>query len=309
MSNKHAGKSMVDRANEIIAAWESEDKPGDVRVEKMTLTPELAAQWLREYQYGGQRAVNRRRVETIKETIKPGLFEQSEVRICYVGDRGYLTNGQHRCVAVLESNIPVPVVVVRRLLSTDEEVARDFSAHDVRTSVRSYGDTYNAHHLTDETGLSSTNVQRVATGAAFIEAGFRVGEVTRSAEVRVGLVREWAPAGQTYFDAMAGGSTRLVRTMGTAPVGAVGLLTCRYCPDEAVPFWRSVALNDNLSPGTPAHTLLRFLLDHKIYSGNYPYAVRAVAHCWNTHQAGRSLSFLKIVNPNGPVVVNGTPYK
>jgi hypothetical protein len=285
------------------------DKPGDVRMETMLLTPEIAARWLHDYTYDGQRSVRRARVEAIKDLITRGLFGLSEVRICYVADDGYLTNGQHRLHAIVELGVPVQVIVVRRFCANLEEVANDYSTHDARFSNRTYGDIYQAHNLDDETGLTPPQVQKVASAAAFINADFQEYRATRVAEVRVALVRDWAQAAGAFFEAIAGASAGVKKKLSTAPVFAVALVTFRHSPDEAAVFWQRVAANDRLEPGTPEHSLLRWLDDNQITSSNYNRVVRISAAAWNASYEGRHLTLLKVVNPTAPVTIKGSPYR
>lgn len=291
-----------------IVRLTTDDKPGDVRTERMRLTPEVAAQWLQQYTYDNQRAVRAKRVEHIKEMIQKGIFDLSEIRICYVGERGYLTNGQHRMHAVIQMGVSVDVIVTRRFCSTMEEVALDYATHDARPAIRSYSDIYQAHDLDEETGLTPAQVRILASAAAYVAANFHQMDVTRSAEARVDLVRSWAPAGRAFFQAISPGSAGMKKKLSTGAVLGVALATFHYCPDKAEPFWSRIASNDRLEPGTPEHSIYRWLDENIITASVYNRVTRSVAAAWNAYHDGRPLTLIKVPNPTASVVIRGTPF-
>src|SRR3712207_331649 len=72
-------------------------------VEIVEITPEIAEKWLHDYSYHGQRPIVKGQVDFLAFEMAAGRFETSEMRLVHVGDRIFLTNGQHRLRAVIAS--------------------------------------------------------------------------------------------------------------------------------------------------------------------------------------------------------------
>src|SRR3982074_1534378 len=82
----------------------------DLDLEIMTITPELAQEWLD--RGGNNRKVTRRRIETMSAAIQRGEWQLTGEAI-KLDDEGRLRDGQHRLHAIVQAGIPVRSVVAR----------------------------------------------------------------------------------------------------------------------------------------------------------------------------------------------------
>lgn len=84
---------------------------GQITARTLTITPELAKEWLDSYNTGNYRNYSKRTAEKITEAIKRGEWMLNGEPIIF--DRmGVLADGQHRLGAICDADIPVQALVV-----------------------------------------------------------------------------------------------------------------------------------------------------------------------------------------------------
>lgn len=279
------------------------------RAEIVTVTPAVAAVWLERMHFPNQRTVRERHVEYLAEEIKAGRFRLSTLDIRECGDRDYLVNGQHRLHAVVRAGRAVEFAVVRRRVSDFEEAARDYATFD-RGMVRTHTDGLLGYGLTAETGLTAKQLGRLSSCAPFIVGGFRSfsRNTVASTQARAEFIRAWVGPALHACSVIGESNLERVRKLYNGPCYSVALVTFRYAPERAETFWGRVAANDGLHQGDPEMALIEFTAGRAMYSGRQSYTARAVATCWNAAYQGRSLRHVKVMDPNAPIRIAGTPY-
>lgn len=98
------------------------------RVDIVKLTPEKAAEWLATSTLN--RKLRERSLDAYAREMDAGRWHLSPDAIAF-DDHGHMTNGHHRCTAVIRSGVPIEVIVVHSgvsmadsLMSTDAGVSR-----------------------------------------------------------------------------------------------------------------------------------------------------------------------------------------
>lgn len=80
----------------------------------MTITPELAAQWLESSQGNprfAKKLYDNKKAETIATDIRNGNWHQGSNAIC-LDSNGHLVEGHHRCEGIVRAGIPVTALVI-----------------------------------------------------------------------------------------------------------------------------------------------------------------------------------------------------
>lgn len=279
------------------------------------MTPTLAQSWLEQYRYPHQRPLRPHRVSVLAQEMRAGRFALTTIDLRTIENTGqtFLINGQHRLHAIIEAGLEIPMVVVRHRVDSMEAVARDYAVFDTH-SKRSHKDALQAYDLTEETGLTLSQLRILGQTAPFLLSGFRISAVRReslgqSPVERIDFIRAWANTAVLAFTSIGAAEHRRVNRIYNAGTFAVALVTMRYQPDKAERFWRRVAANDGLRQGEPEMKLVEYLTDYRAYNSRDPRLPRAVAACWNAAYEGRSLRLIKVNDPNGPIRIAGTPFK
>ena len=128
-------------------------------LEIMTITPELAQEWLD--RGGANRKITRRRVEAMAAAIQRGEWRLTGEAI-KLDDEGRVRDGQNRLSAIVEAGIPVRSVVARGV--TEEA----FDVMDTGRS-RTAADVLHIHGYPSQNALAAA-----ARGLMFIERYGRV---------------------------------------------------------------------------------------------------------------------------------------
>lgn len=102
-------EAMFKRHEGGVAVMEKE-MPNDARIE--FIAPQTAQNWLDNQ--GPNRRLNKERVARLADAIRRGEWQMNGESIKF-DTAGKLLDGQHRLAAIVEANIPVPMLVVRNL--------------------------------------------------------------------------------------------------------------------------------------------------------------------------------------------------
>lgn len=281
--------------------------------ELIDLTPEIAKKFLSDYHFPGQRALKDGVVRKYTRQILLGDFEPSEIRLFHLGDRVFMTNGYHRCHAVIQAGKAIRANVYHRTVNDFQSVVMDYVRVDGQAR-RNRRDKEGAAGLIEESGLNARQYEALSAGISHMLSGYlHAGNATRvqesiTDEMRFKAIREWIPEGRTFWGAAEGAQVSLTQAFTRLAVPAVAIVTFRYQPEKAFEFWSSVAQNDGLRKGLPAHTLIDFLHRHKAEGAAKSFYSRSVATAWNAFYEGRPLSLIKVINPSAPMKISGTPY-
>ncbi|BCM89036.1 hypothetical protein IAD21_00879 [Abditibacteriota bacterium] len=245
------------------------------------VTPEEAKRILEEYRYPGQR--NLRPLSVARWARRSALdrWETHAIRICYIGARGYLTDGQHRLNGIVASGVGQWFVVIEKQCADEYEVARDYNGSP-NGDGRTQADELRASAIEQE--LELVKGQRAAyTGAInMINTEFHHAPSTYlnwkdPVELQNGM-REHVHEFALYWEAVRGGRTNWLKWSGVTAVGLITFSIDRHKADE---FWRELA-----SDQTNWGSVRGFQRDLDRIYGTKPlpsqqYIARMAAAVWN----------------------------
>jgi hypothetical protein len=281
--------------------------------EILEVGPELAAQWLQDCSFHGQRPISERHLRYLSNEMFQGRFATSQIRMVHVGNRAMITDGQHRLNAVIRTGLPQKFVVYH-LIAPDENAAAEDYTHTDIGKKRDQFSMFTATDMVRECGMNSTDFRAYMASLQHIVGSFEYESLAGQNPLLASFATMkhhaalWTPEALQYIETInaAKGSHR--RLLMRSSVFSVAMVTIRYQPAMALPFWQSIARDDGLRRGTPAHTLLRFLINTpsgKITSKVY---VRRVAAGWTAEYENRNLRLLMVKDPGAPIYIAGTPY-
>lgn len=250
---------------------------------RVTLTPLMAASLLAKNQ-ANNRQISRMHVEAITADILAGRWQYNGQPIC-IASNGALLNGQHRCLAVVESQKPIDVLVVYGL------PPETFATIDANQRTRSAADVMHIAGCTNTRTLAA--VARLRTRWSEDDGLYGNGKNATSAELlelqrhdpSLAAAVEWTHA------------TKDRSKVAPPSVTAFAYwLFARLDKAMAEKFIDAVASGEMLKSGTPTHTLFRKLQDCKatrLYTSHddkLAYFIKA----WNAARRGNELLFLRL---------------
>ena len=263
------------------------------------ITPEIAKQWLVKFRYEGQRALSQAHVCFLADQIEAGRLRFSSLRLTgYPGDelgadgkpkmRWFLTNGQHRLKAVIESGQAVRFGVERVKVATYADVARDYAEQD-NIRNRSANDSFVALGIGEREDLLKSQVNALHRAVRVIASDFSLTNKNLPAlKSRVALgeaMAPWLPFAVEFFKAIE--NTPNESLLIHAPVMAPALATFEAVPEMAIEFWATIAADDGLRAGDARRTLLYFLRETERRERGL--LLLGVAHCWAAFCEGRDI--------------------
>lgn len=286
-----------------------------------TIDPATAARALSECALGIQKHrtdSGSLHIKRFAEALKRGFWTDfSQISFGVTPDgRHYLLNGYHRLSALVEFGRPALFNVVTIECADEKEVLSWYARFDRPTLVRmrSDADAMNAIGFASSLGVSRNVARSLWRAIPIILNGMkpvRLGDIKIKVEMSVLEVRAeaamaWKKEIALYDAVIASvvGETFRRKLMSPSVV-AVALQTIRHAETKAVEFWTAVAKNDGLRAGTPAHTLVRTLMDRTFRGGDEDNLI-VPALAWNALYEGRKLSIIK-AGAAGPLRIAGTP--
>lgn len=277
------------------------------------LGPNEAAQIIEHWVFPRQRTVRPRRVLHLARLMRNGEFAPSEIKVAILPDgRHMLLNGQHRVRAVVESGCTILVGLTTIHVEDQAMVEMLYSAED-RQGPRTINDIFIGLGLDDKLSFSRPLVNRAGAALRVIASGF---DSSRNSNFQVSDIRrgdlivEWADTIRRWDEVIGSpghtrGSSNRVNVSG---VMSVGLVTFRYQPIIAMPFWKAVRDDSGLIKGTTERRMVDYITrDMDATSCQPATAARSVAAIWNAHFKGRG--GISRPAPTGvPITIAGTPY-
>jgi hypothetical protein len=284
-----------------------------VETESVEIDPDLASVIFAEcHEYEFQREPDKRRVAQYALAMKRHQFEVADIKIHHCQGRQYLTDGQHRLLAVLHSGATV-LQNVCRLYTNDFEVVRLAFQNTDNGYSRSLGQRLKATDIGSTTGLGERQNRAFASAVLVLMDGFRstspaskLNPFYREPAQRAVIMTAYTEEARKYMAAITG--TSFFFKAERAAVFALGLVTYRYQPEAAARFWPRVAMNQALELET-GEWHLRSLLENPNSKKMRPNELaRRVAICWNAYFEQEPLKKLIIKNLELPISISGTPY-
>ena len=287
-----------------------------LRVE--SITPEKADEYLA-CNYAHNRPRRQHHVLFLANEMRHGRFmSTAEIHLMFRNGEPVLVNGQHTCAAIIEYGKPVTVTVRKTIAKDAGQIALAYAfGHDTGLR-RSFSDAVGAYNLAETVGLSTTQVNALATAIRHIKSGFDKDRAGGQAVLNISpadvveYIYEWAGDAKILFNVVSrcdGNISRLLEKRGAL---SVAIVTIRYQPEKALEFWRGIAMPDGLAWTDPRMTARRKLEESKSKAsvhGITPWRLsRQLARCWNAFYRDEPLSQVKVSDDQAPMVLLGTPY-
>ncbi len=263
------------------------------------ITPELAKSWLVRFRYDGQRTLSRAHVCYLVGQIEAERLRFSSLRLTgYPGDekgadgkpkmRWFLTNGQHRLEAVIESGQAVRFGVERVKVATYADVARDYAEQD-NIRNRSASDSFVAMGVGEREDLLKSQVGALHRAVRIIASDFSLTNknlpMLKSRVALAEVIEPWLAPAVEFFKAIENSPNAALLLH--APVMAPALATFGAAPETAIEFWATMAADDGLRAGDARRTLLYFLRETERRERGL--LLLGVAHCWAAFCEGRDI--------------------
>jgi hypothetical protein len=284
-----------------------------IDTEVREVNADLAREWLSTSAFDGQRNVKWRNVEALSNRHETGDFFPGNLTMVRVQEGPWrITDGQHRLSVVAKTGIPALFTIARYIVASEDDLRRIYMRTDWSAGARSQRDAMRAHDLSGLTGLPIAQANHLASAMTMLATGFEMAHGTRhiplTPDQREDAALAWGEYAVLFYAAIAGADLPMSNRLCSSAIMAMGLVTIRHTGGTGEDFWRQVADNDGLAKGSPAHTLVQYLL---LTAGRRPLqhvVARSVASCWNAHATGRRLSHIRPTDPALPIAIRGTPF-
>lgn len=284
-------KSAVVERNRMLS-WLQEhiaDGMAAPLTETVTLTPVLAGLLLE--LNDGNRPISAVNLDRIKRDILAGRWEFNGDTISVSRD-GFLNNGQHRCRAVVETNVAVKVIMVfgvsrRSRMTVDQGAARTVG-----------------HYMAM---LGHTDANVLATVGSYVWQYKEYGRISRQADTRP-TKSEVLLAVEHYKDIpdslravpFKGGSVFAMRSVIAFCHWAIAQ---RAGSVEADAFINRLLKGNNLPEGDPILYCRNRLLEmRKDAAGNANDRIELIFKTWNAHRRGERVKRIMLGNDKLPAL-------
>jgi hypothetical protein len=284
--------------------------------ETVTVTPEMAENWLNHSLYERQRRraewhVNRLAIEMKKGRFMPG----TQIHFGVLNGMNKLVNGQHTLAAIVRSRIPIDLSILYTPVQSEDDLGHLYGRHD-RHRGRTPHDAFLGLGMADKLELAEQEVNALGTALRYILNDFRRPSVHTNVEVATSVdfvaeaMDEWMIPARYYFECIREARHGMKGAFRRGPVASVGLVTMRYQEERAREFWGGAAQDDALHRLDPRRALNAFLLANSSGRGDPVTYIRNIATAWNKFYDDGTLHFLRPsdVGKIG-VTIKGTPYK
>lgn len=283
------------------------DAPKFLREGKIWISPEQAEYILENCFYEGQKPRSKTGTAHIDGLVGKMRRREKMTIITFgvVGSRVMLMDGYHRMGAVAKLGESREFVVHFQDCVDIVDFRLKYSAFDLREDVRlrSRGHALNETGFRETMGLSTAKVANSVLAAAELIAYGVNGRPGADAKIVAELydldakqeqARKWRKEGAVWDKIVSWASGDLKTKMLLPPVTAVALVTLRHQKERAVLFWTSVAKNDGLRSGTPAHTLVKELMSEKTKLSRSATRFLLPARAWNAYFEKRSAGHFQL---------------
>jgi hypothetical protein len=272
-----------------------------MKTELVTVTPEMAMQWLEQFKLEGQRQIRKPVVARYAQMMLTGEWRPgTQIALSANGDgHTYLINGQHRLSAVIESGTSQVFAVLTR--DENIEQARMSYQYDDLQSRRSVYDAVRVSGLSDKTGISDVDIRVLASAVICIATKF-VTTGTVNPSKRKELILEWEETFKNYRLLLSrvgitrNRADRFTIVSNRTPIVASAIYTLRYQREIAENFWQTVFAPENISSKSPEVKLREFLIAYRDKSGGQQsrrMQINAIARTWAAAYMGYEIKQIK----------------
>ena len=275
-------------------------------MESTTVTPEMAKQLL-EKSPDYQRKIRKSAVATYARMMRNGQWESESV---LQTSQGFLVDGHHRLLAVIEAGVPVNFVIVTH--NGNDDPMKRYKTID-QNMPRSLRDVSRVEYAQSESDSVMTMTDRSDLGAAasILESRFFKQPVKLSNLEKLACTHVWEDEYLRYTEIVG---LQFDNHLISAPYIALACVTLRYQPELAYSFWYGVVTGETDSMTRPHAQLRRFILttDRKSISNGgggvaQKYRTATSINCWNHHYRSEAIKQLKTPDIAN-LKIEGTPY-
>lgn len=277
-----------------------------------SVTPEKAAEFLKA-NYAKNRKLRPSWVSYLAREMHEGRFmSTAEIHIMYRNGEPSMVNGQHTCSAIIAYGKPVRVTVRKTYTTEAGQIAMAYAFGHDNGIRRTFSDGMNAYNLTEQTGLPSDALNRVAGAIRFMRMGFNqenASGVKDSLAEMVNLVLAFVPTFKMFNAFTMPCERNLLKRLRIRSVLSVGLLTFYYQPDKAGDFWSQVSRPDVLPWNDARVTARRYIETDNVAEHLAEGALsRKIARCWKAFNEDEPLRNTTRTDPSSMISIFGTEY-
>jgi hypothetical protein len=284
-----------------------------------------AARWLETMKYEHQRTIRKHHVEELAEEMRRGKFVPgTQIRIASYQGRMMLVDGQHRLAAVVASGLPQTFTILEVEAKSEAEVAWMYGYTDIGMR-RTASDLYSALELTEEFGISRTDVNNLSAAVIFMASGCLRNKSGNSPIHRddvVSYMRTYAPYMKQYVELIFQCDTRMRNASTRAASLSIALLSLRFSLPYAesrgepsvVEFWRGVIFDDGIQIGDARKVANRHLLGSTMLGNGIvgaattpAYSSRYLVKCFQAYMERREIKQTKVFDAQAPIDMHGVP--
>lgn len=259
------------------------NRPPAPSVEIVKVTPELATEWLGKNIHN--RSIRKTVVEKYARDMSNGAWLLNGEAIKFAAD-GTMIDGQHRCLAVVESSATVEMLVIRGLVSESQDT---MDAGSRRTA----SDMLHLHGHINSSTLAST----ASKVSVYLRAGgrydSRAGTGVTNHEISDLITR----------DPLLVSSVEYAKHARTSLLSPSTLAFCwwvlmRIDAEDAEEFFRGLVHGDELLRTNPVLVLRNRLADLRASTARTPerVLVALVFKAWNAYRERRQISLIRFTS-------------
>jgi hypothetical protein len=238
-------------------------------------------------------------IAVLADIMKRGdWLEDTQLEFARFKDLLWVTNGVHRSCAHV---------------ATEDEFKALFYKFDTNTRGRTEIQILGVVGFADSLGVSREVAAALYKAVTVIQQGFvfdktrRDPVFSRVADRRLAAARAWAKEAVLFDKCIKEADTKLRKKLLNAGPTAVALVTLRYQPERAEPFWTGAAKDDGLRTGDPRKTLIKDMFTRHMNVGSAQQSCAAPALAWNAWFRGENRKIIK-VSDRTEVLIDGTPF-
>lgn len=260
---------------------------GCVLTEVVTLTPELAVEML--HNNPDNRFIRPIKLQQIASDIRAGRWTFNGEPVL-ISKEGYLNDGQHRCSAVVEANMPIEVLVV---FGVDRESRTTVD----QGAARGAGDYMSMAGIPNATVVAAIGRFLIAYERSDGKSVSGANAVTNS-EIVNRYSHDKTVAVSSTFAASKHKYTKKLAT--PQVIGFCHAVLSRINPAEAETFMTQVCVGENIRKTDPAFAVREGLFRERVTANE---KIHLIFRGWNAFRQRRRLELAKVTGSNLPALI------
>lgn len=227
------------------------------------LTSDLAEQFLLDNVYVGQRPSREWRVKELADAIRQGVFLTGYIalgRQGWNGGKKMMANGQHQCLAVINTDATVSAVIEEYYCKTPADLALLYRQFD-NGGTRSLAEVAIPEVRALGLNWSKKFISAFLAGITFLENCQSIHK-----NQKVEYLERYTSVGKQIYEIVSVNPV-LCKHLWRGPVIAAMIKTFRKNAFDAEQFWTDVRDGELLTERSPALKLMRYLLQTTVGIG------------------------------------------